>query len=65
MTCFERTLSIIGKKLSSITLFLNILNYIIVTLEHPGVKAPGTPKTIIFLFAATTAKFTVFVGLSS
>jgi hypothetical protein len=35
------------------------------TLEHPGVKAPGTAKMIIFLLAASWAKLTLLVGESS
>lgn len=37
----------------------------ILTFEQPGVKAPGTPKMISFLFADNFAKSTLFVGLSS
>lgn len=37
----------------------------IYTLEHPGVKAPGTPKIIIFFPFAILARFTLFAGESS
>lgn len=37
----------------------------IYTLEHPGVKAPGTPKITIFFPFAILARFTLFAGESS
>ena len=35
------------------------------TLEHPGVKAPGTAKRTPFLLANTSAMFTLSLGLPS
>lgn len=36
-----------------------------ITFEHPGVKHPGTPKTITFLPAHKSEMFTLFAGESS
>lgn len=40
-------------------------NILKITFEHPGVKAPGTANTTIFLPVAIFARFTFFVGESS
>lgn len=36
-----------------------------ITFEQPGVKHPGTPKTITFFPAHKSAMFTLFAGESS
>lgn len=45
--------------------FLTSSLLIMITLEQPGVKAPGTAKTITFLPDDNSAKFTLLVGKSS
>lgn len=45
-------------KTSSLITNKNILP----TLEQPGVNAPGTAKTIIFLPDPSLVKFTLFAG---
>lgn len=38
---------------------------VLLTLEQPGVKAPGTAKITIFFPLASSARLTLFVGRSS